>query len=381
MARIVILGPAHPVRGGGMSTFNERLARALMAAGHQVVIFTFSFQYPSWLFPGKTQWSDAPPPADLDIRVQVHSLNPLNWIRIGRRIRKMRPDMLLIRYWLPLMAPCLGSIAKRVAANGHTRVVAITDNVLPHEKRPGDVWLTRYFLKRCHGFLAMSSSVMDELRQFGIDDTRMALRPHPLYDNYGEAVPMRQARQALGLDMEWPLVLFFGFIREYKGLDLLIRAMDDEAVRKTGARLLVAGEFYTAESPYRQLVAELGLQDKVIWHTHFIPDELVRDYFCAADLVAQPYKSASQSGVTQIAYHFGLPMLVTRVGGLPEMVPHMKAGLVVEAEAAAIGTALAQFFNEQWQERLRQGIKAEKERFSWTGFISGLFEAAGIQKQ
>ncbi len=364
-----------------MSTFNERLARALIAAGHQVEIFTFSFQYPSWLFPGKTQWSDTPPPGDLDIRVRVHSLNPLNWISVGREIRQMRPDMLLIRYWLPLMAPCLGSIAGRVARNGHTRVVAITDNVLPHEKRMGDVWLTRYFLKKCHGFLAMSSSVRDELKQFGVDEAHIALRPHPLYDNYGEAVPMPQARESLGLDPEGPLVLFFGFIREYKGLDLLIRAMAGDGVRKTGARLLVAGEFYTAEAPYRRMVKEMGLQDHVIWHTHFIPDELVRDYFCAADLVAQPYKTASQSGVTQIAYHFEVPMLVTRVGGLPEMVPHMRAGLVVEAEAGAIGDALTRFFGEQLQAQLRQGIKAEKERFSWTGFISGLFEAAGIQKQ
>ncbi|MFP4063947.1 MAG: glycosyltransferase [Bacteroidales bacterium] len=376
MSKVVILGSAYPLRGGGLATFNERLAREFMAQGHEVIIYTFSLQYPGVLFPGKTQYSDESPPEDLDIRVKVNSINPLNWIRVGRELKKLKPDLLVIRYWLPFMAPCLGSIAGIVRKNNHTRVVAITDNILPHEKRPGDTLLTRYFLKKIHGFVPMTDAVARDLMKFGVDESRVALCPHPLYDNFGKAVSVELARKELGIDHKQNLVLFFGFIREYKGLDLLLEAFARKEVRELPVKLLVAGEFYTRPEPYHELAESLKIDDRVIWHTHFIPNNQVKNYFCAADLVAQPYKSATQSGVTQIAYHFEKPMLVTNVGGLPEMVSDGKAGYVVEPDSEAIAHSIAQFVNKNEAKALSQTLKEEKQRFSWERLVKALFEVS-----
>ncbi|MFP4468629.1 MAG: glycosyltransferase [Bacteroidales bacterium] len=376
MSKVVILGSAYPLRGGGLATFNERLAREFMAQGHEVIIYTFSLQYPGVLFPGKTQYSDESPPEDLDIRVKVNSINPLNWIRVGRELKKLKPDLLVIRYWLPFMAPCLGNIAGIVRKNNHTRVVAITDNILPHEKRPGDTLLTRYFLKKIHGFVPMTDAVARDLMKFGVDESRVALCPHPLYDNFGKAVSVELARKELGIDHKQNLVLFFGFIREYKGLDLLLEAFARKEVRELPVKLLVAGEFYTRPEPYHELAESLRIDDQVIWHTHFIPNNQVKNYFCAADLVAQPYKSATQSGVTQIAYHFEKPMLVTNVGGLPEMVSDGKAGYVVEPDSEAIAHSIAQFVNKNEAKALSQTLKEEKQRFSWERLVKALFEVS-----
>ena len=373
LANVVILGPAHPLRGGGMSTFNERLARAFSEAGHKTTIYTFSLQYPSFLFPGKTQYSDEDPPEGLDIRVRVNSVNPLNWLQTGKELKRLRPDLLVVRYWLPFMAPCLGTIARIVRKNGHTRVVAIADNIVPHEKRPGDKWLTRFFVKQMHGFLTMSETVKQDLLGFGISAANVAFCPHPLYDNFGEPVSKEEARAALGIDQEQRLVLFFGFIRDYKGLDLLIKALACKPLRDSTVKLLIAGEFYGKPEMYLSLEKELNLQGRILWHTHFIANNRVKHYFCAADIVAQPYKSATQSGVTQIAYHFEVPMLVTNVGGLPEMVPHMKAGLVTEPDPEDIAAALNDFFAAALHARLKEGIKEEKHRFSWERLVERLF--------
>lgn len=376
MSKVVILGSAYPLRGGGLATFNERLAREFMDQGHEVIIYTFSLQYPGILFPGKTQYSEEDPPGDLDIRVKVNSINPLNWIRVGRELKKLRPDLLVIRYWLPFMAPCLGSIAGIARKNKHTRVVAITDNILPHEKRPGDTLLTRYFLKKIHGFVSMTEAVAGDLMKFGIDQSRVAICPHPLYDNFGKGLSREAARKELGIDDVQTLVLFFGFIRDYKGLDLLLEAFARKEVRELPVKLLVAGEFYTRPEPYHELAGSLKIDDRVIWHTHFIPNNQVKNYFCAADLVAQPYKSATQSGVTQIAYHFEKPMLVTNVGGLPEMVSDGKAGYVVEPEPGAIARSIAQFVNKNEGKALSQTLKEEKQRFSWERLVKALFEVS-----
>lgn len=364
-----------------MATFNERLARAFMEQGHQVTIYTFSLQYPGFLFPGKTQYSEEDPPAGLDIRVRVNSINPLNWFFVGRELRRLKPDLLVVRYWLPFMAPCLGTIARQAGKNGHTRVIAITDNVIPHEKRPGDRRLTRFFIRRMHGFVTMSEAVGTDLQGFGVEADKVSFCPHPLYDNFGDAMPVEQARRDLDLPLHDPtakLLLFFGFIRPYKGLDLLLRAMADPRLVALRVRLLVAGEFYDAPANYYKLAEELGLGQQVLWHTDFIPDHKVAQYFCAADLVAQPYKSATQSGVTQVAYHFGVPMLVTRVGGLPEMVPHMKVGYVVEPEPGAIADALVDFYENGRGPAMREELKNEKKRFSWERFIHTLVRQAGI---
>lgn len=373
MARVVIIGPAHPLRGG-LATFNQRLAREFSDQGHDCSIYSFSLQYPSFLFPGTTQYSNEPAPGDIQIHTLINSVNPLNWIRTGNRLRKERPDIIVVRYWLPFMGPALGTILRRVRKNGHTRIVCIADNVIPHEKRPGDKAFTKYFLKSCDAFVTMSEKVMQDLRTF--QPAKPAkLVTHPLYDNFGRILSKSDARRHLGLPENEKIILFFGFIRKYKGLDLLLEAMADERIRRSGIRLLVAGEFYEDASAYNELINRLGIREKLILRTDFIPDSEVKYYLCAADAVIQPYRNATQSGVTPLAYHFEKPMLVTNVGGLPALVPDRKAGLVVQPEPAAIASGILDFY-QLGEDYFIPHLRNEKQKYSWTRLLESIMGLA-----
>jgi glycosyltransferase involved in cell wall biosynthesis len=274
--KIVIVGPAHPLRGG-LATFDERLARAFISEGHSCEIWSFSLQYPSFLFPGTTQYTTEPAPEGLTIRTVINSINPLNWIKVGNALRKAKPDIVLVRYWLPFMGPALGTILRRARKNNHTRIVALTDNVIPHEKRTGDKAFTKYFLRSCHAFITMSEKVLLDLRTFEPHKPAMQVL-HPLYDNFGAPVSKEEARKKLDLDVNARIILFFGFIRAYKGLDLLLEAMADERIRQQNIRLMIAGEFYEDEKPYLEIVQQKKIRDLLIIRTQFIPDSEVRYY-------------------------------------------------------------------------------------------------------
>ncbi|QJB30302.1 glycosyltransferase [Chitinophaga oryzae] len=360
--KVLILGTAYPFRGG-LAAYNERLAEELQLTD-DVEIFTFTVQYPGFLFPGKSQYSTDPPPQHLRIKRLINSVNPLNWLIVGRKIRKMKPDIIISKYWLPVMGPSLGTLL-RLGKSRNTKVIAVLDNVVPHEKRPGDVAFTKYFLKPVDAFIAMSQSVLDDLRVF--EPTKKAsLIPHPIYDNYGTPISKAEARQRLQLQPGKRYILFFGFIRQYKGLDLLLKAMADERMKKLDVHAIVAGEYYEDAAPYQQLLQELQLGDRVLMHTDFIPTDAVKNYFCAADLVVQPYKSATQSGISQIAYHFEKPMVVTRVGGLVEMVPDGVVGFQCDPEPAAIAAAIEKYFLDNREADMTAALQQEKQQYSWS---------------
>ena len=372
--RIIIVGPAYPYRGG-IADFNERLAREFQREGHEVIVYTFTLQYPGFLFPGKTQYSTSPAPRDLTIVRKVNSVNPFNWIKVGREIRRQHPDMVMLRFWLPFLAPCLGTIARVIRKDKRIRVVSLLDNVVPHEHRIGDKVFARYMIKSVGGYVAMSESVLADAKSF--DDTKpYALTPHPLYDNFGDKVSRDEAIRHLGLDPDIRYVLFFGLIRDYKGLDLLLRAFADQRLRGKKTKLIVAGEFYSNAEVYEQLERELGVAEHIIWYKEFIPADQVRYFFAVADLVAQPYKTATQSGITQIAYHFERPMLVTDVGGLAEIVPHGKVGYVVQPEANAIADALVDFIDHHDESDYREGILEEKTKYAWSNMTTVLSDVA-----
>jgi glycosyltransferase involved in cell wall biosynthesis len=375
---IIILGSAYPLRGGGLSTFNERLAREFMAARHRVTIYTFSLQYPSFLFPGKTQYSTEPAPIDLDIKVTVNSINPLNWLQVGRELRTLKPDLLLVRYWIPFLGPALGTICNIVKKNKHTSVVCIADNVIPHEKRPGDHILTNYFLRSAHAFITMSEQVMSDLYSFKTGKPAM-LVDHPLYDNFGEAISKKLAREHLGLPPDDKIILFFGFIRQYKGLDLLFDAMADPSIKSNSVKLLVAGEFYQDSKPYLAQIERLGIKESVILHSEFISDQEVRYYCCAADFIIQPYRQATQSGVTPLAYHFEKPMIVTNVGGLPAMVKHGVTGVVTEPDALSIASGIAEAY-KLGEEYFLPGLREEKKKYSWKKLVDAIMILANQAK-
>ncbi len=368
--KIIILGTAYPYRGG-LSAFNERLAYEYMQQGDDVEIYTFTLQYPSLLFPGKTQYSDEPAPAGLVIHRRVNSINPFNWLSVGREIAKKRPDLLITKYWLPFMAPCLGTIARRVRRNQHTRIISILDNVIPHEHRPGDKVFSRYFVRSTDAFVAMSHSVMEDLNIFDKQKPRQFC-PHPLYDHYGDLISKEEARTLLSLDSEGHYILFFGFIRNYKGLDLLLDAMSDSRIKQHGIKLIVAGEFYGDSKPYLDQINKLGINDSVVLCTDFIPDSQVNRYFRACDLVTQPYKSATQSGVTQIAFHFEKPMLVTNVGGLAEIVPDEKIGYVVEPDSQQIADAIVRFYDEERENSFTEAVRIEKQKYAWSNMTQAI---------
>lgn len=376
MSKILILSPAHPLRGG-IASFSERLAKELQTEGDEVVIYSFSLQYPNFLFPGTTQYSSDPAPEGIQIETCVNSVNPINWLQVGQRIRKWGPDLIIVRYWLPFMGPSLGTILRIAKWNTNCRVVAITDNVIPHEKRPGDRIFTRYFLHPVDACIVMSRSVEDDIRQF-TKTKPVTFSPHPIYDNYGAAVSRTEGLEFLGLPTQGRYLLFFGFIRRYKGLDLLLQAMAQPAVKALGVQLIIAGEYYDQEDFYEDLIEEHQLDAQVIRRTHFISNEEVKYYFAAASLVVQPYRSATQSGISQIAYHFEKPMLVTKVGGLPEIVADGKEGYVVEVDPEAIANAIVDFYSADRELEFQQHLIEAKARFSWTHMTQSIKSLAKV---
>ena len=373
--RIIIVGPAYPYRGG-IADFNERLAYEFQHEGHEVSIYTFTLQYPSFLFPGTTQYATGAAPEGLSIVRRLNSINPFNWIKVGRDIRRARPDVVMIRFWLPFLAPCLGTVARIIRRDKGIKVVALLDNVIPHEHRIGDRLFARYMIRSVGGYVAMSESVLRDAKSF--DDTKpFALTPHPLYDNFGPKVSRNEAIVHLGLDPNTRYILFFGLIRDYQGLDLLLRAFSDSRLRGKKVKLIVAGEFYSNAERYEQLEKELDLAEHIVWYKEFIPADQVRYFFAAADLVAQPYKTATQSGITQIAYHFERPMLVTDVGGLAEIVPHGKVGYVTKPDAPDIAAALVDFVDNHSESDFHDGIVEEKAKYAWSNMTTSLFDVAG----
>lgn len=369
--KVVIIGSAYPLRGGGISTFNERLAKAYMDNNYEVVIYTFSLQYPSFLFPGTTQYSDEAAPKDLNIKITVNSINPITWYKTAKAIRKENPQLVVVRFWIPFMAPCLGKISRLLRKDKNIKVVAITDNIIPHESRIGDKQLVKYFVNSVDGFVTMSRSVLGDLDKFNSNKPKV-YTVHPLYDNFGSVVEKNEAIKRLNLDDKYKYILFFGFIRDYKGLDLLLKAFDKEKFEDLKVKILIAGEFYSNEDYYMKLIKDLQLEDNVVLHTSFIPNTEVANYFCASDLVVQPYKNATQSGVTQVAYHFGIPMVVTNVGGLSETIPNDVVGYVVEPDPEAIKYAIFKFFDENKSNDFRNNIMSERKRFSWESLIDAI---------
>ncbi len=380
MAKIILLGPAHPLRGG-IAAFNNRLATQFVQEGHDCEVWSFSLQYPSLLFPGKTQFTDGPAPEGVRIFPKVNSINPLNWIRTGNALRKLKPDLIVVRYWLPFMGPSLGTILRCVRRNKYTKIICIADNVIPHEKRPGDKILTHYFTKSCDAFITMSEQVKGDLRSFE-PHKPILLIPHPLYDNFGKAVSKADARAHLKLPQDEKLILFFGFIRKYKGLDLLLQAMkiikDDQAHwQGRPPKLLIAGEFYDDEKAYLDQIEENSIKDFLYLHTSFISDTEVKYYLCAADVLVQPYRNATQSGVTPLAYFFEKATIVTNVGGLASLVPHEACGLVTEPDPRSLVTAIERFY-ELGEGHFKPCIRTEREKYSWKNFVSAILELAKV---
>ncbi len=366
--KIVLVGPAAPYRGG-IAHFLHATYHGLVARGHQVDVVNFSRQYPSLLFPGKTQYeSDVADP--IPSRRLLDSINPVSWFRTARAITAGNPDVVVFMHWMPFFAPAYGTIARRLKARG-IRVLSIVHNALPHERRPGDIALSRYFFKACDGGIVMSDAVQQDLASLHNAMETIQVR-HPVYNHFGEGIERTTARQQLGISPNTPMLLFFGFVRKYKGLQVLLESMTRVRNALPAVKLVVAGECYDDAGAYQAYVGKHKLADHVQLLFKYIPEGEISPLFSAADVIVQPYITATQSGVAQIAYHFERPLIVTDVGGLAEIVPHERAGLVVPpSDPDALAAAIVRFFKENLYTQLHQGVLEEKQLYSW----DRLFEA------
>jgi glycosyltransferase involved in cell wall biosynthesis len=371
--KVIVLGTAWPYRGG-LATFNERLARQFAAEGNEVEIWTFTLQYPSFLFPGKTQYTSEPAPKDLVIRRELNSCNPFNWWQVGRALRKAAPDLLVCCYWMSFFAPMYACLSRMVRRNGKTRCVALVHNMIPHEPNILDRLFAPAFVRSQDGFVALSESVVKDIerieRPTNNDQRPKTFSPHPIYDHYGERMSKTEACKALGLPEGKDYMLFFGLVRAYKGLDLLLEAFGSIKEQLPDLQLIVAGEFYEDEDKYRAQISALGLDERVVIRNEFIPDGDLRKYFSAASLVVQPYKTATQSGVTQVAFHFEKPMLVTNVGGLGEIVHDRKMGYACEPTPQSIAEAILDYYRNNRQEAYTAYLQKEKNKYAWSNMTT-----------
>lgn len=362
--KIAILSVFPPYRGG-IAQFNERLSEVL-GKEHELLLVNFKRQYPDILFPGKTQFE--PEGRSIANAAMLDTINPLTWGKTARYINRWQPDVLISRYWMSFFAPSLGYTTRQVKAKTK---LAILDNVVPHEQKAWDRPFTDYFLKSFDRYGVMSQSVANDLLSF-VPDAKYFFQPHPLYDHFGEGIPKAQAMKELGLDPSKKTILFFGFIREYKGLDILIEAF---AQLDGPYQLLIAGEFYGNEMHYQSMIADHPKAADIVLHSHYIPETEVGKYFSAADLCVLPYRSATQSGITAISYHFNVPVVATKVGGLEEYIRHGETGLLVEkAEPTAIAEAIRKYFAELDPAVCAQNIEVLKKEFSWESFADALVD-------
>ncbi|MGI6717750.1 MAG: glycosyltransferase [Bacteroidales bacterium] len=368
---VIIVGTAYPYRGG-IAAFNERLASEFLAKGDKVQIVTFTLQYPKLLFPGKTQYSNGEAPKNYQITRIINSINPISWRKAARFITKQNPDVVIFSYWTFFMSYSFGKIASILKKKTNTKCIGLIHNMMPHEPSIFDKTVPKYFVNKMDGFIALSKSVVEDIKRFDKNNKPKVFSPHPVYDHYGELINKNDALDYLKLDKSKRYVLFFGLVRMYKGLDLLLKAFADERIKKMGIKLLVAGEFYDDPKIYYDIIEEYNIKDNILINNAFILDNEIKYYFCGADIIAQPYKSATQSGVTQIAYHFNRPMLVTNVGGLPEIVKHNSIGYVVEPNPTDIANALVDFFTNNREEEFSKQVEVEKEKLSWSVFVEEL---------
>lgn len=371
--RIALVGPSFPHRGG-IAHFVDRLAAEMDAVGHKPIIISFRRLYPNLLFPGKSQYEEA---SDRDGHMQrattthlaiLDSINPFSWRRAAAEIMDRKCEIVVLNHWLPFLAPALGTVARRARKKG-LKTVVVVHNALPHERRLGDIGLTSFILSAGNKLISLSEEVRRQLLEVFERDSVVV--PHPVYDHFGQVVDTARARSELDLPSNGKVILFFGFVRRYKGLDILIEAMPEIVKRLPDAVLLVAGEFYEDATPYRELVHRLGVSQHVRFEERYIAAEQVPFYFSAADVVVQPYRSATQSGVAQIALHYSCPVITTDVGGLSEIVQDGATGIVVSSpDSKLIGDAVVRFFEQRMRDRMSQNIAAHRQERSWESLVS-----------
>ena len=372
--KIVLVGPFPPFRGG-ISDLNAALADHL-SKRHEIHAINFTTQYPKVLFPGKTQFKKGDSAQEVDSIRCLSSINPFSWRKTAYKIIDIDPDLVLFRFWLPFFAPAFSGVAKKIRKYSDATIMAICDNIIPHEERLLDTRLTKRFFGFIDSFIVLSKKVENELLSF-IPEAKYKYSPHPIYSIFNNTLSKEQAKAELKLATK-KVLLFFGLIREYKGLDILINAMEKIKTELEDYTLLIVGECYENENKYTDLIKKAGITDNVKCHYSFIPDNEVGKYFSAADVVVLPYKTASQSGIVQIAYHFDTPVIVSNVGGLPEIVDEGKTGYCVEPNSNAFAKAIKAFYENDNISEMNSNISEYKSQFSWDAMVKAIEKLVNV---
>jgi glycosyltransferase involved in cell wall biosynthesis len=368
--KVLILGPAYPFRGGIADTQNY-LAQNLKNLGHEVVVFTFKTQYPKLLFPGKTQFSNESPPLRVNIKRKIHSFNPLNWRRVASSINQENPDVVIFRYWTPFLAPCWYGIGLNL--NKAIKKIGLVDNWIPHETRPWDKTLTQLFSSQMDGFATLSEAVGNQIK------ADLPKRPvwkgfHPIADQLPPPLSKEKARDDLGWPKDKKIILFFGLIRKYKGLDLLIEAFSNPPLKDSDVILAIVGEAYESQDKYVQLIQKLNLKERVICDFNYANTEKTSRVFCAADVVAQTYISATQSGVTPLAYHYQTPLLVSDIPGLKKPILDDQTGKISEIDPEKIAEHLVSMLDDKTLLGFESAYLKVNNQYSWKAFGKALID-------
>ena len=372
--KIVLVGPFPPFRGG-ISDLNAALADHL-SKRHEIHAINFTTQYPKVLFPGKTQFKKGDSAQEVDSIRCLSSINPFSWRKTAYKIIDIEPDLVLFRFWLPFFAPAFSGVAKKIRKYSDATIMVICDNIIPHEERLLDTRLTKRFFGFIDSFIVLSKKVENELLSF-VPEAKYKYSPHPIYSIFNNTLSKEQAKAELKLATK-KVLLFFGLIREYKGLDILINAMEKIKTELEDYTLLIVGECYENENKYTELIKKAGITDNVKCHYSFIPDNEVGKYFSAADVVVLPYKTASQSGIVQIAYHFDTPVIVSNVGGLPEIVDEGKTGYCVEPSPNAFAKAIKAFYENDNISEMNSNISEYKSQFSWDAMVKAIEKLVNV---
>jgi len=371
---VIILGPAHPFRGG-IAASNERLAIEFQKLDWKTKIYSYTIQYPKLLFPGQNQFTDDPPPENIEIQRTFSTINPFSWRKLTRQIKKENPNLVISRYWLPYTALSTSYIHRRLTAESQVQSVSIVDNLIPHQKLPGDQRIQEYFLSSLDKFFALSESVKLNLEK-KVDSSKVSYSPHPIYDHYGDIMQKKEACKTLELDPAFRYMLFFGFIKAYKGLDLLLESLEKEYLKKNQIKLIIAGDVYGNDSIYKDIIIKKQLEEHIIFHKRYIPKDIVKAYFSVCELVVQTYHTATQSGITQIALHFEKPILVTDVGGLSEFVIPDETGYIIPKQTHMIMQTIRQHFNKVDLSKMALKLRQEKSKYQWKPFTEQLIKFA-----
>ena len=367
MHKRIIIGPGYPLRGG-ISESNQSLHTYFEQNSGSSKIISYNLQYPKLLFPGKKQHIDNSSSNYDGVLNMINSLNPLTWIKTARYIIKTQPDYVIVRYWHPYFAICLGFICSFLRKKS-IFIIAWIDNVDPHESFPLQKYLTTYFLNYCDAFVVMSESVKNNLLNYN-QNKPIVVSPHPIYNVFGDLISKNIARKNIGIPEvsiknNDKYILFFGLVRKYKGLDLLLEALAFDEIRNLKINLIIAGEFYESKSKYLKLINKLNIRDSVLLYDSYIPNNEVANFFCASDIVVQPYLSATQSGVSMVAYNFNKPMILSNVGGLSEYVNSNEDGYLVDLRPNAIVEALEDFYVQNREDAFSAKVKNKKNEYSW----------------